>query len=117
MSSEKWTARNSKADAVRGDRGLVIDSVDVNNKLMNVEDISRLQSAVKDYSNLLQYKIGDLVNFNGTLYKNIVAVTAPEDFDPAKWQDIVAGNKIVNVKTVSDFPDALPASFINVVTN
>ena len=90
MSSEKWSVRSLINDAVRGDQGLVLDSQDANNnKRINVEDISRLQSAAKDYSNLLTYKLGDFVLFGGTFFRNILAITSGETFDPAKWIEVV----------------------------
>lgn len=53
------------------------------------EDISRLQSAINDYSNLLTYNIGDLIKSpEGFYYRNITAVVTPEVFDENKWEFI-----------------------------
>ncbi len=170
MSSEKWTVRNSKADAVRGDRGLILDSQDANNnKLMNVEDISRLQSAantfdintpykindfvqessllyvcitavagsgaafnvsewrlievgtpfhiLEDYSDSATYVLDELVNFNGTFYKNTTPVTVAETFNILNWIEVNGSNAVINVREVADFPDALTASFTTVENN
>ena len=112
MSSEKWTARNPKADAVRGDQGLILDSADSNNnKRMNLEDISRLQSTAHDYSNLLQYKVDDLVIFSGTFYRNTIAIITPETFNPTKWSPVNGFLNTVEVRVDADLPDALPAPF------
>lgn len=37
------------------------------------------------YSNLSTYDVDDVVNYQGRVYKCIIAVTTPEAFDNAKW--------------------------------
>ena len=84
----------------------------------NERDISRLQSAINSYSNLkATYNLNDLVNFEGTNYRNITAVTAAENFDPVKWETLEAALNTVFVKDVSQFPDATPGFFTHVENN
>lgn len=57
-------------------------------------DISRLQSAIKDYSASKTYEVDDLVFDNGTEYRCITQITVPESFDPAKWVSIGSGDVV-----------------------
>ncbi len=63
-----------------------------NNESIGVlaEDVSRVQSAINDYSASLTYKIGDEVKESGQLFRCITAIGTPEVFDPAKWEQFSA---------------------------
>ena len=53
--------------------------------------ISRLQSAVHDYSASKTYAVNDLIFDNNIEYRCITAIVVPEPFDPAKWLPIGRG--------------------------
>ena len=119
MSSEPWDVQPT-ALPVRGDKALFVDTSDSNNTRLTInglEDFSRLQSAANPYSNLLIYKVGDVVEFNTTIFRNTTAVTVAEEFDPAKWTEVNGAPSVVHVRNIADLPDALTASFTSVADN
>ncbi len=52
------------------------------------EDISRLQSAINDYSSSLTYNIGDVVLESGSVFRCTTDITVPEAFNAANWNNI-----------------------------
>ncbi len=58
------------------------------------EDVSRTQSAANPYSDSLTYDLGDLVEESGTVFRNIVAITVPETFNPTKWDAVGAAGAV-----------------------
>jgi len=93
------------------DRGSVVHATQFSNSFSRghlEEDISRLQSAVKDYNaSTLGYDEGDFVLFEGLTYRNITAIVgAAGVFDIDKWIP-VGGLGVKNVKHIfkeTDFP-------------
>ncbi len=80
----------SSATAIRGN--IIHSSTSTsNNESVGVlsEDISRVQSAIHSYSNLLTYKLNDLVVQGGNFFINILPVTTPENFNPNKWENFL----------------------------
>jgi len=71
-------------------RGSIIhaseDGSATNSKGHLEEDISRLQSAAREYSASLTYGIGDFVQESNTVYINTTAITTPEAFTVSKWE-------------------------------
>lgn len=81
-------------------------------------EIARTQSAVKIYDATdNDYKIGDFVLFNDTLYRNTTAITVAEAFDPLKWFAVDGTLNVVNVRSAADFPDAKTATITSVSDN
>lgn len=48
----------------------------------------------QDYDNTRTYAVGAYTVYQGILYKCIVAVTHPEDFDDTKWTQVLVMNEI-----------------------
>jgi len=75
------------------------DGSPTNSRSHDERGISRLQSAANVYSaSKTSYDVGDLVIESNTLFRNIIAVTSPEAFDPDKWEAIPNVNPLT-------FPD------------
>lgn len=77
-------SRGSKVHATQADNSL--------SRSHDEEAISRLQSAMNNYSASLTYGLGDLIKESpgglvpdNTPFINITAIATPEAFDPAKW--------------------------------
>lgn len=51
------------------------------------EEISRLQSAAKQYQ-MITYKVGDFVTEAGVMYRNTNAIVVPEVFTPTNWKAV-----------------------------
>ena len=97
------------ATPVRGDVAHLSKS-DNESEGVLTEDISRLQSALNNYSASLTYGIGDFVLESEITYRNIIAVTTPEAFDVTKWEVITSQGSITPTLAASitptDFVDA-----------
>lgn len=46
-------------------------------------------AGLRPYSAAAIYALNDLVSYTGNIYRNIVAISIPEPWNPAKWQNIV----------------------------
>ena len=64
--------------------------------LGTVEQITTYVKNDRTYSNTKTYDVGDLAVYNNVLYRCIVAITTPEEFDINKWE-VYYVDKIVNV--------------------
>lgn len=53
------------------------------------------------YDPTITYAVNDLVTADGKLYKCIVAVTSPEQFDINKWDDVTT-SEVYTIKTVTN---------------
>jgi len=54
------------------------------------EDISRLQSAINDYSNALTYAVADVIIESGLVYRCSNAILVPETFNIANWDTVIS---------------------------
>lgn len=99
-------------DPVRGFAEMVfVDNNDSDfNKRTDVENFSRLQSAANPFSVTVNYKIGDIVVFNDTLYRAKATVSGG-DFDITQWMEINSAESITNVRNAVDLPDARTVMF------
>lgn len=104
----------SSATAIRGNVTHSSTS-ESNNESVGVlsEDISRIQSAIHSYSNLLTYKLNDLITYPDIpllVLINITAITTPETFDLSKWKLIGVGSKLVSKGDLLSYNGSLPTS-------
>lgn len=53
-----------------------------------------------NYDNTATYAVGDIVLYNGSLYKCTTAVATAEDFDNTKWTSIVIADTIEDVEII-----------------
>ncbi len=65
-----------------------------------VEDVSRAQSAAKQYQ-MITYKIGDFVIEAGVMYRNITAIATGESFTAAKWKAVDGPSVALEIETVA----------------
>lgn len=76
--------------------GNTVASIDVSLGVVYETDIST--SMVADaYSDETTYGIGDYTIFNRVLYKCIVAITTPEDFNSEKWERVKLANEVEDI--------------------
>lgn len=74
------------------------------------EEITNIYSQLAElYDNTATYNVGDTVIYNNNYYENITQIVVPEDFDPAKWEQIDfetrLGEKIDNNEFADDYSE------------
>lgn len=78
-----------QADATDDDQGIFSDASDSNIiKRDSLRKFALIDGTANAYSAAKTYKPGNLVTEANVTYRNIVEITVPEGFTPAKWKDI-----------------------------
>ena len=84
--------------------GNTVASIDVSLGVVYETDIST--SIVADaYSNETTYESGDYAIFNRILYKCIVAIATPEDFNSEKWERVKLATEIEEIANTKELPE------------
>lgn len=58
---------------------------------------SDLTNVAPTYDNTLTYTIGEVVSYNGKIYRCTTAITTPEDFDSTHWTETSVASDYVNL--------------------
>ena len=67
----------------------LISNVQVDNQNYNLIDSDFYSMIANNYSSTQTYSVGDYCIYNHCLYKCIVAITTPENFNSNKWQQAI----------------------------
>lgn len=67
---------------------------DGDDTIYNIKDTKARNNLAASYSSSSTYQVGDIVIYNGELYKCITAVSTAEEWDETKWQQTTVGSAI-----------------------
>jgi len=73
-----------------------------------------LKSSIgNEYSSLSTYKVDDYVLYAGQLYRCIVEITTPQDFDSSKWEAVSAGSDLKWLKKYYSIDDEIKQALLD----
>ena len=70
---------------------------DGDDTIYNIKDTKARNNLAASYSSSSTYQVGDIVIYNGELYKCITAVSTAEEWDETKWQQTTVGSAIGSI--------------------